>query len=152
MNKFMKDNSPQTLLVTRVADSGLDVPELTCCLQIDRFGCSRQQEVQRVGRVQRLKLNGDPSYFFNIATDLPGSKELECNTWRMDYLRSLGYEVITYEPEEILTMFDEFSEDKLYKFGRNLWKIMNSKTKTFQNKYLLDKYVKVLNSLPIKEF
>lgn len=43
------------LMVTRIADTGLDIPDLSVAVQIDGLGSSRQQELQRVGRVQRQK-------------------------------------------------------------------------------------------------
>ena len=55
IKNFKMARDAATLLVTRIADSGLDVPDLAVGIQVDGHGASRQQEVQRVGRLQRQK-------------------------------------------------------------------------------------------------
>lgn len=76
VDSFRSKNTAASLLVNRIADVGLDIPDLAFSLQIGRFGKSRQQEMQRLGRIQRYKKDGRPSLFYNVVTNDPFSTEM----------------------------------------------------------------------------
>ena len=55
------------LLVSRVADTGLDFPDVDWAGQVDALGGSQRQKTQRVGRVLRYK-EGKQAAFWDVVT------------------------------------------------------------------------------------
>ncbi|XP_042885701.1 general transcription and DNA repair factor IIH helicase subunit XPB-like [Penaeus japonicus] len=111
INQFREKRGAMNLMVTRIADTGLDIPDLAVAVQIDGLGASRQQEVQRVGRLQRQKKN---AVYYNIFSNNP--REASQTTQRAEYMRSLGYDVEHMSHPFCVSDSDEVQE-KFYRFA-----------------------------------
>ncbi|ROT80898.1 hypothetical protein C7M84_000357 [Penaeus vannamei] len=92
------------LMVTRIADTGLDIPFLAVAVLVNGLGASRQPEVQRVGRLQRQKK--DAVYY--IFSDIPRKSHQARK--RKEYMRSLGYDVEEMSYEFCVPDSDEIQE------------------------------------------
>lgn len=81
-------NKIQTLIMTRVGDIAVDLPNANVLIQISAQGASRRQETQRVGRVMRAY--GDKqSYFYSLVTQ--HTPEEHYSYLRFSYLADQGY-------------------------------------------------------------
>ncbi len=57
-----------TLVVSKVANFSVDLPEATVAIQVSGTFGSRQEEAQRLGRVLRPKSDGRTAHFYTIVT------------------------------------------------------------------------------------
>ncbi|OIJ09781.1 hypothetical protein BKP35_14945 [Anaerobacillus arseniciselenatis] len=86
------------LVVSKVANFAVDLPDAEVAIQISGAFGSRQEEAQRVGRVLRPKKNNNEAYFYSIVTR--NTKEEQCSERRQLFMLEQGY---TYEVEEWLS-------------------------------------------------
>ena len=84
----MKNGGIQTLIMSRVGDVAIDVPDANVLIQIGALGASRRQETQRVGRVMRAKENNHAYFYTLVTNDTP---EAHFCSLRFSYLADLGY-------------------------------------------------------------
>lgn len=77
------------LIVSKVANFAVDLPDATIAIQISGSYGSRQEEAQRLGRVLRAKADGRDAYFYSLVTDQ--SKEQEFARKRQLFLLEQGY-------------------------------------------------------------
>lgn len=78
------------LVVSRVANFAVDLPDANVAIQISGTFGSRQEEAQRLGRVLRPKTSGDNSArFYSVVTQ--DSSEQEFSTRRQLFLTEQGY-------------------------------------------------------------
>ncbi|OIJ17722.1 hypothetical protein BKP45_19320 [Anaerobacillus alkalidiazotrophicus] len=87
------------LIVSKVANFAVDLPDAQVAIQISGAFGSRQEEAQRVGRVLRPKKNTNEAHFYSIVTR--NTKEEECSSRRQLFMLEQGY---TYEVEEWLSL------------------------------------------------
>ena len=84
------------MLISKIGDTSIDLPECNVVMQISSHGGSRRQEAQRLGRVLRPKEgqedsdNSEPNAFF-YALISTGTKEVYHNRNRQRYLNDQGY-------------------------------------------------------------
>ncbi len=83
------------LVVSKVANFAVDLPDAEVAIQISGTFGSRQEEAQRIGRVLRPKKNGNDAYFYSIVTK--NTREELCSQHRQMFMLEQGY---TYEVEE----------------------------------------------------
>jgi len=57
------------LVVSKVANFALDLPEANVAIQVSGTFGSRQEEAQRLGRVLRPKHDGGPAYFYSVVSE-----------------------------------------------------------------------------------
>ena len=63
MEKFRQgDPLFQTIFLSKVGDTSLDLPEATCLIQISSQFGSRRQEAQRMGRILRAKRRNEQGF------------------------------------------------------------------------------------------
>lgn len=86
------------LVVSKVANFAVDLPDAEVAIQISGAFGSRQEEAQRVGRVLRPKIGNNEAFFYSIVTR--NTKEEQCSTHRQLFMLEQGY---TYEVEEWLS-------------------------------------------------
>lgn len=86
------------LVVSKVANLAVDLPDAEVAIQISGAFGSRQEEAQRVGRVLRPKKNNSEAHFYSIVTR--NSKEAQFAERRQLFMLEQGY---TYEVEEWLS-------------------------------------------------
>lgn len=88
------------IIVSKVANFAVDLPEASVAIQVSGTFGSRQEEAQRLGRVLRPKRNGNQAYFYSIVTE--ESREREFAAKRQLFLTEQGYRYrITSDPEEL---------------------------------------------------
>ncbi|WP_195572937.1 DNA repair helicase XPB [Paenibacillus sp. 1001270B_150601_E10] len=79
----------RSLIVSKVANFAVDLPDATIAIQVSGSFGSRQEEAQRIGRVLRPKSDGREAYFYSVVTDR--SKEQEFARKRQLFLAEQGY-------------------------------------------------------------
>lgn len=61
----------QTIFLSKVGDTSLDLPEATCLIQVSSQFGSRRQEAQRMGRILRAKRRNEEGFksrFFTLVS------------------------------------------------------------------------------------
>ncbi|KAJ8474054.1 hypothetical protein ONZ45_g16079 [Pleurotus djamor] len=76
LSRFQHDPRVNTIFLSKVGDTSIDLPEATCLIQISSHFGSRRQEAQRLGRILRAKRRNDEGYAFKVITHLDGLQEL----------------------------------------------------------------------------
>ncbi len=76
------------LVVSKVANYAIDLPDASVAIQISGSFGSRQEEAQRLGRILRPK--GGPAYFYTLVSD--ESEELKFAANRQRFLAEQGYD------------------------------------------------------------
>jgi DNA excision repair protein ERCC-3 len=64
-----RDGIERRLVVSKVANFAIDLPEANVAIQISGTFGSRQEEAQRLGRVLRPKSDGGVAYFYTVVSD-----------------------------------------------------------------------------------
>lgn len=62
----LRDGAIDTLVVSKVANFSLDLPEVSVAVQVSGTFGSRQEEAQRLGRIVRPKHDGRTAHFYTI--------------------------------------------------------------------------------------
>ncbi|REJ77216.1 MAG: helicase [Acidobacteria bacterium] len=78
------------LVVSKVANFSIDLPEVAVAVQVSGTFGSRQEEAQRLGRVLRPKSDGRPAHFYTVVSS--GTVEEEFALNRQRFLLEQGYE------------------------------------------------------------
>ena len=97
-----RDGSLRNLMVSKVGNFAIDLPDASILIQISGTFGSRQEEAQRLGRVLRPKADGRPAHFFSLVTK--DSKEQEFSMNRQLFLTEQGYayKIMNYSGGEIV--------------------------------------------------
>jgi DNA excision repair protein ERCC-3 len=77
------------LLLSRVGNAALDLPEARVAIEVSGNFGSRQEEAQRLGRLLRPKPDGSPAHFYAVVADDPA--ELPYAARRQRFLVQQGY-------------------------------------------------------------
>jgi DNA excision repair protein ERCC-3 len=77
------------LLVSKVGNFAVDLPDANVAIQVSGTFGSRQEEAQRLGRILRPKPGGGGAAFYTIVSD--GTRELEFAARRQRFLAEQGY-------------------------------------------------------------
>lgn len=84
-----KSGELKVLVVSKVANFAVDLPDANVAIQVSGTFRSRQEEAQRVGRVLRPKPGQNYAYFYSIVTK--DTKDQECAKKRSLFLTEQGY-------------------------------------------------------------
>lgn len=87
--RAFKKGESKTLIVSKVANFAIDLPDANALIQVSGTFGSRQEEAQRLGRILRPKKGENRSYFFSVITE--NSKEEEFAHKRQLFLTEQGY-------------------------------------------------------------
>jgi DNA excision repair protein ERCC-3 len=87
-----KEGEITLLLVSKVGNFAIDLPDANVAIQISGTFGSRQEEAQRLGRILRPKSDGSGAVFYSVVT--LGSRDQEFAQRRQLFLTEQGY---TYE-------------------------------------------------------
>ncbi len=87
-----RDGSLRILVVSKVANFAIDLPDASVAIQVSGSFGSRSEEAQRLGRILRPKNRS--SFFYSIITQYSSEEEFAAN--RQKFLAEQGY---TYEVE-----------------------------------------------------
>ena len=85
-NQF-RNKEQRILIVSKVANFAIDLPDASVAIQISGTFGSRQEEAQRLGRILRPKEHG--SYFYSLITRYTSEEEFAAN--RQKFLAEQGY-------------------------------------------------------------
>jgi DNA excision repair protein ERCC-3 len=89
------------LIVSKVANFAVDLPDANVAIQVSGTFGSRQEEAQRLGRILRPKKNGSVARFYSIVTR--ETQDLEFAAKRQLFLTEQGY---SYEITDSETFFE----------------------------------------------
>jgi len=78
-----------TLVVSKVANFSIDLPEASVAIQVAGTFGSRQEEAQRLGRIVRPKADGRPATFYSLVTRDTADQDFAAN--RQRFLTEQGY-------------------------------------------------------------
>ncbi|MCB2296314.1 DNA repair helicase XPB [Clostridium tagluense] len=90
-HKF-KNGEVKILVVSKVANYAIDLPDANVAVQVSGTFGSRQEEAQRLGRILRPKGGDNKAYFYSVVT--ADSREQEFATKRQLFLTEQGYTYI----------------------------------------------------------
>jgi len=99
LQMFQTDSNTNTIFLSKIGDTSIDLPEATCLIQISSHFGSRRQEAQRLGRILRAKRRNDAgfnAFFYSlVSTD---TQEMFYSTKRQQFLIDQGYsfKIITH--------------------------------------------------------
>lgn len=79
----------KTLILSKVGNFAIDLPDANVAIQISGSFGSRQEEAQRLGRILRPKGSGEQAVFYSVVTR--ESKELDFAMNRQLFLTEQGY-------------------------------------------------------------
>jgi DNA excision repair protein ERCC-3 len=85
----LKKGEISTLIVSKVANFAIDLPDASVAIQVSGTFGSRQEEAQRLGRILRPKKGDNRAYFYSIVT--ADSREQEFAVKRQLFLAEQGY-------------------------------------------------------------
>lgn len=92
------------LVVSKVANFAIDLPDANVAIQVSGTFGSRQEEAQRLGRLLRPKADGRPAHFYTIVTRDTRDQEFSAN--RQLFLTEQGYRY-TIEDAELAGLLVE---------------------------------------------
>lgn len=87
--KQFKDGAIDVLIVSKVANFAVDLPDAAVAIQVSGSYGSRQEEAQRLGRILRPKASGITASFYSVVSD--GTDEIEFSRNRGRFLLEQGY-------------------------------------------------------------
>ncbi|GCE27973.1 DEAD/DEAH box helicase [Dictyobacter alpinus] len=89
------------LVVSKVANFAIDLPDANVAIQVSGTFGSRQEEAQRLGRILRPKADGGNAYFYSVVTRDTRDQEFSAN--RQLFLTEQGYRYLIEDAEALLT-------------------------------------------------
>ena len=84
-----KTGKIQTLIVSKVANFSIDLPDANVAIQVSGTFGSRQEEAQRLGRILRPKCGENRAYFYTVITQMTAEEKFAHN--RQLFLTEQGY-------------------------------------------------------------
>eukprot|EP01065_Artemidia_motanka_P023829 TRINITY_DN2848_c0_g2_i2.p1 TRINITY_DN2848_c0_g2~~TRINITY_DN2848_c0_g2_i2.p1 ORF type:complete len:912 (+),score=335.01 TRINITY_DN2848_c0_g2_i2:57-2738(+) len=87
---FKHDKTLPALVLTRVAETGVDIPDANVLVQVSSLFGSQRQEAQRMGRVLRPKIGDSSATFYSLVS--LDTREAADNVKRRRFLLDQGYE------------------------------------------------------------
>lgn len=88
-----KEGLDKVIIVSKVANFAIDLPDASVAIQISGTFGSRQEEAQRLGRILRPKKNS--CYFYSVVSKFTVEEEFSAN--RQKFLVEQGYKYIVEE-------------------------------------------------------
>ncbi|UPK97857.1 hypothetical protein LCI18_008792 [Fusarium solani-melongenae] len=92
LENFQRNPLINTLFLSKIGDTSLDLPEATCLIQISSHFGSRRQEAQRLGRILRAKRRNDKgfnAFFYTLVSK--DTQEMFYSLKRQAFLVDQGY-------------------------------------------------------------
>ncbi|GHO54904.1 DNA repair helicase XPB [Ktedonobacter robiniae] len=93
------------LVVSKVANFAIDLPDANVAIQVSGTFGSRQEEAQRLGRILRPKSNGGIAHFYTIVTRDTCDQDFSTN--RQLFLTEQGYRYSIEDAEALLSSLPE---------------------------------------------
>jgi DNA excision repair protein ERCC-3 len=92
LQNFQHNPLVNTIFLSKIGDTSLDLPEATCLIQISSHYGSRRQEAQRLGRILRAKRRNDEgfnAFFYSLVSK--DTDEMFYSGKRQAFLVDQGY-------------------------------------------------------------
>lgn len=92
LENFQYNDNVNTVFLSKIGDTSLDLPEATCLIQISSHYGSRRQEAQRLGRILRAKRRNDEgfnAFFYSLVSK--DTQEMYYSSKRQAFLVDQGY-------------------------------------------------------------
>lgn len=92
LQRFRDSDACNTIFLSKIGDTSLDLPEATCLIQISAQYGSRRQEAQRLGRILRAKRRNDEgfnAFFYSLVSK--DTQEMLFPSKRQAFLVDQGY-------------------------------------------------------------
>jgi DNA excision repair protein ERCC-3 len=96
-----REGALKRLVVSKVANFAIDLPDANVAIQVSGTFGSRQEEAQRLGRILRPKTDGGIASFYTIVTRDTRDQDFSAN--RQLFLTEQGYRYLIEDGEEMLT-------------------------------------------------
>jgi DNA excision repair protein ERCC-3 len=109
----LREGEISTLVISKVGNFSVDLPDVTVAIQISGTFGSRQEEAQRLGRILRPKRNGLLAHFYTLVSR--DTREQDFSAKRQLFLTEQGYryeilyddELAEYEPTLLALQAEE---------------------------------------------
>ncbi|MCC2334214.1 DNA repair helicase XPB [Cellulomonas wangsupingiae] len=88
-----------TLVVSKVANFSIDLPEASVAIQVSGSFGSRQEEAQRLGRIMRPKADGKTAHFYTVVARDTVDQEFAAH--RQRFLAEQGYSYTIVDAEDV---------------------------------------------------
>jgi len=92
LENFQHNELINTVFLSKIGDTSLDLPEATCLIQISSHYGSRRQEAQRLGRILRAKRRNEDTFnafFYSLVSK--DTTEMAYSAKRQAFLVDQGY-------------------------------------------------------------
>ncbi|MEV4760851.1 DNA repair helicase XPB [Micromonospora sp. NPDC049559] len=89
-----------TLVISKVGNFSIDLPEATVAIQVSGTFGSRQEEAQRLGRVLRPKADGRQAHFYTVVSR--DTIDTEYAAHRQRFLAEQGYAYTIVDADDVL--------------------------------------------------
>ncbi|MBU6245685.1 MAG: DEAD/DEAH box helicase [Actinomycetales bacterium] len=96
-----RDGQTRVLVVSKVANFSVDLPEAGVAIQVSGTFGSRQEEAQRLGRILRPKADGRAAHFYSIVTR--DTVDADFAQHRQRFLAEQGYAYRIVDADDIRT-------------------------------------------------
>jgi len=96
-----RDGTTKVLVVSKVANFSVDLPEATVAIQVSGSFGSRQEEAQRLGRLLRPKESGLPANFYTLVARDTVDQDFAQN--RQRFLAEQGYSYTILDTDDLDT-------------------------------------------------
>ena len=96
-----RSGSERVLIVSKVGNFAIDLPDANVAIQISGTFGSRQEEAQRLGRILRPKSDGTGASFYAVVT--LGSRDQEFSQKRQLFLTEQGYSYEILDASQLVT-------------------------------------------------
>ena len=99
LQQFRFNPALNTIFISKIGDTSIDLPEASCLIQISSHYGSRRQEAQRLGRILRAKkgiTDGFNAFFYTLVSS--DTEEMYFASKRQKFLIDQGYDfrIITH--------------------------------------------------------
>jgi DNA excision repair protein ERCC-3 len=95
-----RDKEIQVLVVSKVANFSIDLPEASVAIQVSGTFGSRQEEAQRLGRVLRPKASGGGARFYSVVSRDTVDQDFAAH--RQRFLAEQGYAYQIIDADDVL--------------------------------------------------
>jgi len=95
-----REGSLKTLVISRVGNFSIDLPEAAVAIQVSGSFGSRQEEAQRLGRVLRPKADGRQAHFYTVVAR--DTIDTEYAAHRQRFLAEQGYAYTITDADDLL--------------------------------------------------
>ncbi len=106
------------LVVSKVANFSVDLPEASVAVQISGTFGSRQEEAQRLGRILRPKADGRQAHFFAVVARDTNDQDFAAR--RQRFLAEQGYAYEIVDGEDVLSAAERRRHEDRLAAGREL--------------------------------